>query len=78
MTLLEEVYIFSSKNTKVSTLAETAFGLETSAIHLHGGIFERLWRQNFDNQNRFGLGQLLGVNTNNAHFAHHIWSVMRR
>ena len=69
MTLLEEVYLYSGKNTKVSTLAETAFGLETSAIHLHGGIFERLWHQKIDHQNRVGLGQLLGVNTNDAHLA---------
>ena len=35
------MYFFSGKNAKVSTLAETALGLETSAIHLHGGILER-------------------------------------
>jgi len=65
-------------NAKDSTLTETEFGLETSAIHLYGGILERLWCQKFDNQNRFGLGQLLGVNTGEAHLTHHIWSVVRR
>jgi len=58
----------SGKNTKVSTLVETAFGLETCAIHLHDGILERLWCPKFDNQNCFGPGQLFG----DAHLAHHI------
>ena len=69
---------YGGKNAKVSTLAETALGLENSKIHLHGGILERLWYQKFDNQNRFGLGQLLGVNTSDAHLTLHIWSVVRR
>jgi len=69
---------YSSKNTKVITWAETAFGLETSATNLHSGILERLWCQKLDHRNCFGLGQLFGVNTDDAHLALHIWSIMRR
>ena len=69
---------YSGKNTKISTLPETVCGLETSAIHVHGGILERLWCQKFDSQNCFGLIQLLGDNTNDAHLARHVRSVLRR
>jgi len=68
---------YSGKNTKV-TAPWLRPRLGSRLVLLHGGIFERLWCQKFDDQNRFGLGQLLGVNTNDAHLAHHIWSVMRR
>jgi len=68
---------YSGKNTKVITWAETAFGLETSATHLHGGILESLWCQKLDHQNRFGFGHLFVVNTDDTHLALHIWSIMR-
>jgi len=68
----------SRENTEICTLSETTFRLKAGAIHLHCGVLKRLWRQEFDNENGFGLGQLLGINTNDSHLTCNFRSVLRR
>jgi len=45
----------SCEDAQVRALSKPTFGLKTSAIHLHYSVFEGLWRQEFYNQNHFGL-----------------------
>jgi len=57
------------EDTRINALPETAFGLETRAIHLHSCVFEGLTRQNFNNEDSFGFCQFHSIHTHNSQFS---------
>jgi len=75
---MRESMFDGSKDTEICALTETTFELETCAIHLFGGVLERLWNPKFDIQDSFGLGQFHSIHAHDTHFSCHIRVEVRR